>query len=319
MALQGTFETVRSFDGTRLAYAVWGPAVPPGEQAPTVILANGIACTDTYWGALVPFLVEHGHRVVFFDYRGHGRSGAPRNPNEIGVPSHARDLWRVADETGSGPAVLVGHSMGSQTILEAYRQQPARVAGLVPVAGPYEHPLDTFMGSPAMHYMFPFLQFGMEPVPWLTRALWRAAGSNTTWPYVVGRASRMIGPNAGRDLMDEYFRHLARLDPILLMRMAREMQAHSARDLLADVEVPVVVVAGKHDVMTPPRVAREMVAVIPDASLDLFQDSGHTLPADEPDHLNDVVLGFLRERAGFVPLPARKARITPQRSGTQPG
>lgn len=296
------FETVRSFDGTRLAHAVWGGDAPAGDPAPTVILANGIACTDTYWTYLVPFLVEHGHRVVFFDYRGHGRSGPPKNPNEIALPSHARDLWRVADATGSGPVVLIGHSMGAQTILEAYRQQPGRVAGLVPVAGPYEHPLNTFYGSPAMHYLFPFMQFGMEPVPWLTRALWRAAGASTTWPYVVGRASRMIGPRADRGLMDEYFRHLARLDPILFVRMAREMQAHSARDLLADVDVPVLVVAGRHDVMTPPRVAREMVAVVPDATLEFFEDSGHTLPIDEPHRLNDVVLAFLHERAGFVPV-----------------
>ena len=118
MAIKGRFRHVRSFDGTKLAWTSSGK----GDLA--VILANGIVCTDTYWTFLHPYLVERGHKVVFWDYRAHGRSGAPANPNEITLSSHARDLWAVADAAGVERAILIGHSMGVQTILEACRLAP---------------------------------------------------------------------------------------------------------------------------------------------------------------------------------------------------
>ena len=159
MAIMARFHDVLSFDGTTLAWSSSGD----GEFA--VILANGIGCTDTYWTFLHPYLVECGHKVVVWDYRAHGRSGPPNNPNEITLSSHARDLLAVADAAGAQRAVLVGHSMGVQSILEAYRISPSLVAGLVTVAGPFENPAKTFYDVPLMNYVVPFMELSVTPVP----------------------------------------------------------------------------------------------------------------------------------------------------------
>lgn len=291
MAITGRFHEVRSFDGTSLAWTSSGD----GDLA--VILANGIVCTDTYWTFLYPYLAEHGHKVVFWDYRAHGRSGLPVNPNEITVGSHARDLLAVAEAAEVERAVLVGHSMGVQTILEAYRISPSLVAGLVPVAGPYEHPVKTFYGGPFLQYLFPLMELSVTPVPGLSTAAWRSLTEQHDLLYWSGRVGRLIGANASRQLMAEYFAHLSKLDPLISFRMAKAMGDHSAKDLLPEIEVPTLVLSGAKDVMTPPRLAEEMADAIADSRLEILPEGSHTLPIDEPERVNRLVEGFVSEIA----------------------
>lgn len=290
MAIEAEFRCTRSFDGTELAWTAGGV-----DGEPAVVLANGIVCTDTYWTYLFPHLVEQRRQVVCWDYRGHGRSGPPANPNEVTIGSHARDMWAVADAAGVERAVLVGHSMGVQTILEAYRLEPGRVAGLVAIAGPFEYPAKTFYGAPLLHYALPYLEFTATPVPSVTRAVWRSLTEQGDLLDRSGRLGRMIGSAASKELMAEYFAHLSELDPLLVLRMVRAMGDHTARDLLPRIEVPALVVAGTRDVMTPPRLAGEMAEAIPDARLEVVEGASHTLPIDEPDLVNRLVEEFVVE------------------------
>jgi pimeloyl-ACP methyl ester carboxylesterase len=77
--------------------------------------------------------------------------------------------------------------------------------------------------------------------------------------------------------------------------MAKAMEEHSARDVLARIEVPTLVLAGAKDVMTPPQLAEEMAATIPDSRLEILPEGSHTLPIDDPDWVNPLVEGFVSE------------------------
>lgn len=281
MALIATYESVRSFDRTRIAYARFG-FDELGEAAPTVVLANGIACADAYWTYLVPHLVANGIRVVYFDYRGHGRSGEPANPNEISVVSSARDLWSAADAAGVGDAVVVGHSMGVATALEGYRLEPDRVRSMILTAGPFEHPMSTVYPAGLGRVGLALLELAAEPVPWFTRGVWRAGSGQTRVAERIGRLTRMIGEAAPPEIMAEYFAHMQRLDPVLLLRMFRALQLHTARDLLPDVDCPVLVLAGAGDRLTPVDTSREMAILLPDVELEIVAGARHTLPVDDP-------------------------------------
>jgi len=294
MALKATFDTVRSFDRSRIAYAKFGFSDAPAD-APTVVLANGIACADSYWTYLVPDLVAGGVRVVYFDYRGHGRSGQPANPNEITVVSHARDLWAAADAAGVEDAVILGHSMGVSVALEAYRLAPRRVRSLLLAAGPFEHPLSRAYPAGLARLGLAALELVGEPVPWATRAVWRLGTDQPGVAEAVGRITRMIGERAPKPIMAEYFAHMKRLDPLLLLRMFRAMQLHTARDLLPDVSVPALVLAGSGDTMTPLETSREMALLLPDARLKVFDGARHTLPVDDPEEFSAAVIGWIGE------------------------
>lgn len=294
MALTGDFEAMESYDGTRIACTSWGSGTP-------VILSNGICCSDTHWTYLAPFLAAHQCQVIFFDYRGHLRSGPPVNPNEVTLPCHARDLWRVAEHFGVDRPILIGHSMGVQTIFEAYRQRPERVRALIAIAGPFEYPLDHLYMTPVGALLLDIFEFSWRHAPRAVRAAWHTAGLPTRALVALSKVSMAVTPSTPSDLMAEYVTKLAQLDPLLVAQFFRGMQMHTARDVLPVCSVPVLQLAGGLDVLTPMPIQREMARLLPDVQFEVFPDSGHTLPIDHPDRCNDRVLQFIDELRSAAP------------------
>lgn len=286
--IDASIERITSHDGTHIATAAWGPA-----DAPTVILSNGICCTDTYWTFLQPELVDRGYRVIFFDYRGHARSGRPMNPNEVTLPAHARDLWAVADHFGVEKASIVGHSMGVQTTFEAYRQHPERVDSIVALAGPFEYPLDHVYMTPLGAALLAGFELSWKYAPSPIRTVWRATGLDTHLMVRSAQVVGAVGRNADGALLDEYFANVGALDPLLVLKFFRGMQMHSARDILQRCDVPVLQVAGSRDMLTPLPLQREMASLLPDVQFEIIRKATHTLPIDEPDEINELVVDFL--------------------------
>ena len=106
--------------------------------------------------------------------------------------------------------------------------------------------------------------------------------------------------------MDGYFQHMGRLDPLVLAKVAEGTHRHSAADVLPHVRRPVLVVAGGRDPWTPPRLAQEMAAALPDAELHVLEAASHSLPIEEPEALDGLVRRWLAER------------FPPRRRGTGP-
>src|SRR5256885_4875505 len=66
---------------------------------------------------------------------------------------------------------------------------------------------------------------------------------------------------------EPYFAHLSQLDLRGYFALARDLLSHDASDLLPEVRVPVLVVAGERDLFTPIERSREMASAIPGAEL----------------------------------------------------
>jgi len=291
---------VEADDGTPIAYSLRnadGPATP-------VILANGWSCSDAYWGGLVPILEEHGHPVLIPDTRGHGRSGLPRDPgrgaknltvDDVSMARIARDLVAVLDDAGIDRAVLVGHSMGTQTGLEVYRQIRARLTALVLVAGTYENPAKTFYGSSIGDRLFPLGSAVMRWAPEVLTPVWMTIGPASVGHFGA-RLARAAGPKPTPESLHPYLLHLKSTSPAVMVLVAAAMRDHSAADLLADIDIPVLVVAAGADVFTPARCSEAMHHLIPGSELVTFPEAGHTLPIEEPVALAAAIDEFLGRR-----------------------
>jgi pimeloyl-ACP methyl ester carboxylesterase len=66
--------------------------------------------------------------------------------------------------------------------------------------------------------------------------------------------------------------------------------------VLAATTVPVLVLVGDRDAVTPPRLAREMAAAAPEAELVELPGSGHLTPAEDPAGFADALIGWLSRR-----------------------
>jgi pimeloyl-ACP methyl ester carboxylesterase len=113
---------VLSKDGSPISYEICGA----GE--PTLVFVHGWSCDARYWRAQVPVL-SNKYRVVVLDLAGHGHSGMTRTKYTMGA--FGEDVRAVAEATGRGKVILIGHSMGGSVIAEAARLMPDRIIGLI--------------------------------------------------------------------------------------------------------------------------------------------------------------------------------------------
>ena len=122
MVSRATFDR----DGVRLAY------VDFGGSGPAVLLVHGLAGHAEEWSATAAWLTERC-RVVALDARGHGRSD--RSPDDVSAEAHAADAAALIERLELGPAILVGQSLGTRSVMLVAAGRPDLVAGLVVVEG----------------------------------------------------------------------------------------------------------------------------------------------------------------------------------------
>ncbi|MFT3924948.1 MAG: alpha/beta hydrolase [Myxococcales bacterium] len=119
---------VRTRDGVTLHTQEFG-------KGPPVLLLHGLVAGNlaTWYFGVAPALAR-SHRVVLFDFRGHGRSD--RAVTGYGVEPMTRDLESVIDQVSDEPVSLVGHSFGGCVALQFALEHPERVRRLALVEAP---------------------------------------------------------------------------------------------------------------------------------------------------------------------------------------
>lgn len=128
---------------TRAPAMIEGPAgglyiddggVDGGRTRLPVVFLHSFAGSSAHWTVQLANL-RATRRAVAIDFRGHGKSEAPRT-RSYEVESLAADVAAVVDSLRLERFVLVGHSMGGAAAAEYARVLPDRVAGLVLVGTP---------------------------------------------------------------------------------------------------------------------------------------------------------------------------------------
>ena len=130
----------------------------------------------------------------------------------------AEDLITALDDSDlprRGRAIVLGHSMGGQVALEAYRRWPGRIAGLVLVACTYENPLKTFMGSSLAERAFPFAYLGMRAVPEFLQPMRLTMGIEPL--AAAGPDLYSSADHVSQEELGPYLRHLRDRDPGFLV------------------------------------------------------------------------------------------------------
>ena len=112
-----------------------------GEQSgdgPAIVLLHGLSATRRYVVMGSRVLERSGLRVIAYDARGHGRSGAPPVRDAYGYEQLAGDLEAMLDAVGVGRAVLAGASMGAHTAARFALRHPERVSALGLITPSYD-------------------------------------------------------------------------------------------------------------------------------------------------------------------------------------
>ncbi|MFT4626645.1 MAG: pimeloyl-ACP methyl ester carboxylesterase [Myxococcota bacterium] len=281
----------RASDGVQLYYRVVG-------TGPPIACCNGVGVSTFFY----KYVVQHfstDHSVLVWDYRGHGRSQRPPSPPtaDLSIERNAHDLAAVFDAAGfDTPAVLLGHSMGCQVILEFARQYPARVSGLVPMFGTYARPLDTFLDWPHSRLAFDILRRLADAGGKVGTRLVKPLYANS-FTGELGRVTGVIDRfYADKVDIDKYLEHMEHMDAQVFLRMVHLMADHDMSDFLPQIPVPTLVIAGERDIFTPLHRSHAMAEAIPGAELMVLAEASHAAIVEDPDTINLRIRRFLTER-----------------------
>jgi pimeloyl-ACP methyl ester carboxylesterase len=168
------------------------------------------------------------------------------------VPRQVDDLEAVLRAERIERATLFGWSMGVQVALEAYRRLPGFAEALVLLNGTFGRPLDTAVPLPfARRFVPPALHVAErfhQPVGRVMRAL-------AAQPEFVSMMKRfgMMADTVDESEFTDIAVAFAGLDVEVFLRTLRALGDHDASRILPRIDVPVLVVAGDQDRMTPTR------------------------------------------------------------------
>jgi pimeloyl-ACP methyl ester carboxylesterase len=281
------FYDVVSGDGTRLR--AWTNDV----AGPTVLLCNGLGTNPYAWPALLD--PECGVRIISWNHRGVGGSARPGDVEQVGIDAFCEDAIAVMDDAGIGACVLMGWSMGVNTMFEVAVNHPERVTGLFAVGGV---PGDTFasMGAPMM-IPRPF----RKPISVNVARLLKRAGTPLT--EVARRLP--VGPLTYEVLTHTGFM-LSMPDPELARRAIKEflttpidwymhLALHSSLHLrvsLRTISVPTSFVAGKFDILASSYDMKTATERIPGATYQELRAT-HFIAMEKPDEVHEALLELL--------------------------
>jgi len=100
-----------------------------GESGEPLVLMHGYTGDITDWRFQVTEF-SRTHRVLMMDHRGHGRSDAPRERESYTVDQMASDALALMESLGWERYHLVGHSMGGAIAQEMALSHPGRLMSL---------------------------------------------------------------------------------------------------------------------------------------------------------------------------------------------
>lgn len=246
----------RTIDGLRLAYDDAGSGTP-------LVLLHGFPLDRSIWDAQVPAL-SRKCRVIRPDLRGAGESARGAGPALM--ETLAGDLAGLLDALDVERAIVAGHSIGSYVALAFFRMYAERVIGLALVAGHVA--ADTPALLPGRDVLAARVEAGgMQPA------------IDAYWP-------RYFNPRFYTDdvpLVERARAIMARQDGAGAAALIRGMKERiGSEDLLEDIAVPSLIVAGETDDWITPESLRATAAAIADCEYVMLAGVGHMPMMEAP-------------------------------------
>ncbi|MFC7197119.1 alpha/beta fold hydrolase [Halosimplex aquaticum] len=263
-------------DGVRLHYARTGGDGPP------LVVAHGVFDDGL---ARIPLArdLEDEYDVVLYDARGHGQSDAPESG--YGADDRAADLVGLLDELGIENPLLLGHSMGGDTVLATAANYPDRPRAVVAVdpAGLLAHNRDN-RGDDGLD------EEEIEGVR--EQVLWWHDHSKAELLEADDELAGHV--EAGQEelaslLADARLRVSANITEVFRSGWA------DPADYYSDIDAPTLVLRADVDEQARER-DRESADLIPDGRLVHVDDAGHCVFRDQRSVATDEVRSFLAGR-----------------------
>ncbi len=276
----------KGFDGTKLFYSIEGEGEP-------LIFCYGLVCSSLHWTYQIDYFRKN-YQCIWFDYRGHQNSEMPSDLKTLTIENIAKDLGILMDELNIKEATLLGHSMGVNVVLEAYKQRPESVKSMVLISGTAHRPLEQIFGMNLLGPTFNLLKRLYKTSPSLVRKIWKAQGGNPLVKFFV----RLGGFNphlSSKEDITRYVEQIDAMDPGILFFLVDEYNQYDAASWLHLIHVPTLLVSGARDHIIPPKQQELLAQLIPGSRLETVLHGSHCPQMDLPELVNIQIENFLKK------------------------
>lgn len=270
-------------EGVTYHYLDSGP--PDADCA--IVLLHGFGASSFSWREVYPGLSDRC-RTVVIDRPPFGLTERPLPPYSDGNPyspqTSAEHVVKLMDRLGIDTAVLVGHSAGAPVAVKAATTFPQRVEALV-------------LEAPAV--------YETRGTPGFVSALLRSPQMRRIGPLLV---RRIAGPNADDFIRSAYHPSFEVTPGVIagyrlplkasdwdkgLWELVAAPREESSADLLGELNLPTLVMAGRQDTFVPFGNSRRVAEEVQGAGFLAYDDTGHLPHEERPEQFVTDVLRFL--------------------------
>jgi pimeloyl-ACP methyl ester carboxylesterase len=293
---------LRTGDGVDLHVEIVEASERGGDdpaQDLTLVFAHGF-CLDMGTFHFQRKALSGAHRMVFYDQPGHGRSGRLAD-GDYSLDALGEALLTVVEcAAPTGRVVLIGHSMGGMAIMALAEQAPElfddRVAGVIFIATSGGDLDQVNFGMPAgiVRFRRPLLPVLSNAGRLTANVVDRARRASTDLAWLLTRHYGFGGERPSPALVSYVEKMNSTTSTEVIARYLVTLYSH-ARLLALSIlrSLPVLVICGEEDVLTPLSHSEEICRVLPDAQFVVFDEAGHMVMLERADEVNAVIAAFL--------------------------
>ena len=252
-------------------------------SGPPLVLLHAFPVDARMWSG-VRGRLEPQARVITPDQRGLGQSPLPSESGagtgEPNLEPVADDVVALLDKLELPQVVLGGCSMGGYVAMEVLRRAPSRVAGLLladtKAAADDAEQRDNRLGA-------------ADRAEREGTGTWLAENS---LPGLLSETSHQERPELVADVRD-----MIETQPASGVAWAQRAMAArpDSTETLRSYPGPALVVVGEQDTLSPPSVARDMVAALPEGELRILPHTGHLAAMEDAKVFVDAVRPWLNQ------------------------
>jgi pimeloyl-ACP methyl ester carboxylesterase len=239
------------------------------------VFLHGIGGSERVWAPQLAAFAAAGFAPVALDLLGYGARAPVTSMDFEGL---AADVETAVGERGLERPLLVGHSLGGMVAQTAMRRRPDgyRAAILAATSPAFGHPGGEFQRH--------FVNDRLEPLD----------SGRSMADMAATIVAKLLGPApdpSGRALA---IAAMSQVHPDTYRAAVRCLVGFDERANLAHIRMPVLCLAGEHDLVAPPQMMQRMASKIPNAHYHGLPAVGHLLNLEAPAAFNAAALDFFR-------------------------
>lgn len=276
----------------------------PQPGRPTVVFVHGFCLDQGTFHFQRKALDDDGrYRLVFYDQPGHGHSTSMMR-GEYELPALGDALYDVIKAVvPDGKVVLIGHSMGGMAIMACAEQHPRlfqeRVSGVVLIAtsggqinGSRLFGLPDLISRAAP----PVLSFVNEASRLTGGGIDKLRKASTDLAFVLTRRYGFGSDRPSPALVSYVERMNSRTSTDTVARYLRTLYSHARYPALRTLEeIPLLLIAGEKDMITPLTHSEEIARLLPRATYVKLPNSGHVVMLECAEPVNEAIIAFLEQ------------------------